>query len=268
METAVVSFTPEQFDKLMGAIAAVKGGDAAPAVPDAVVVRPGFGGIIDEKATQQAGLGAGTCLDLGLGPLSADVYTFLQAGYPRLALAKAMGIPLAPWTVNIRATFTDTSVSAVTDVGSDSKIMTDTIVDSMVFRISNQSTVANQNAYQVQSDFFFGFQSSMEATLDVTGAPRYAVAPKYTPLSNLMDAFNGDARRGAGWVLVFNEALKMSFNAKVTLPYAPIEVVCTFNCRVPVWDELVQMTNREAIRRLVEDCGLFLTDSYVKRCCR
>ena len=36
----------------------------------------------------------------------------------------------------------------------------------------------------------------IEATLDVLGAPRYTVTPKYTPLANFCDAFNGSAKFG------------------------------------------------------------------------
>ena len=257
--TDLITMTDDQFDKLLDRIRATPAPAAA----------AGLGATPPAGLPQGKGfVGLGCAADAGLGVLGADVYTFLAAGYPRLALAKAMGIPMAPYTLNVRATFSDTSVSVVADVGSDVKITQDTIVESMVVRVENQSSTANQNIFQPQSDWYFGFMSSIEATLDVQGTPRYTVAPNFTPLSNLMDAFNGDARAGAGWVLTYTNQLKMSFQAKVTLPYAPIEVVCTFRCRLPIWDELVQMSNMEALRRLVEDCGVQLTETYKARCCR
>ena len=242
-----VTLSKEQFKELLDEI---RGGDRAAA---------GLGSLSSE-----VGL---ACGDGGMGQLATGVYTFLAAGSPRLALARAMGIQLAPWMVNVRATFPDTSTSSVPDVGADSKFTQDTIVQSMLFRITNLSQTANQNQFQAQSDWYYNFQSGLEATLDVMGAPRYAVAPKFMPIVNLADAFNGSAKVGAGWILSYQQQLKMSFNAKVTIPTAPIEVVVTFQTLVPVWDELVQMTNREAIVRLKE-CGFDISDSYATRCCR
>jgi hypothetical protein len=214
-----------------------------------------------------AGLPGLGCGDGDMGALSASVYTMLANGSPRLALAKAMGLPLAPYMINVRATFPDTATSNIPEVGSDVKITQDTLIETMLFRISNQSTTANQNVFQVQSDWYYNFQSSIEATLDVTGAPRYGVTAKFMPLVNLCDAFNGSSKPGAGWILTYQQQLKMSFNAKVTLPYAPMEVVVTFRALVPVWDELVQMTNREAFVRLRE-LGFNISDAYAARCCR
>jgi len=254
MDQPIIAFTPEQLQQLIGSLREVA--PAAPATGLGAAVRGGDAVV---------GLGCG---DGGMGSLATSVYQMLAMGSPRLALAKAKGIQLAPWFINVRATFSDTSVSQVPEVGSDVKFTQDTFIDTMVVRISNQSTTANQNQLQTQSDFYYGFQSSIEATLDVMGAPRYAVAAKFMPLSNMLDAFNGNAKLGHGWILSYQQQLKMSFQAKVTIPYAPIEVVCTFSGWVPVWDELVHMTNSEAIRQLREDCGIQIDDSYAKRCCR
>jgi hypothetical protein len=240
-----------------------------------------FHELLDEvrgsRRPQQDGAGVGLgalprvpglgCGDGEMGPLATGVYSMLAAGSPRLALAKAMGIPLAPYAINVRAVFPDTSTSGVPDVGSDVKITQDTLIDSIVYRITNQSTTANQNQFQAQSDYYYNWQSGIEATLDVTGAPRYAVTGKFTPLATLADAFNGDSRWGGGWILTYQEQLKMSFNAKVTIPTAPIEVCVTFRAWIPVWDELVQMTNREAFVRLRE-LGFDISDAYAARCCR
>jgi len=252
MPDPVVTFTPEQFDKLVEAV--VKR-DSAPA---------GAGMGIGLAGVPVVGVGCG---DAGMGPMASGVYQMLAAGSPRLALAKALGLPMAPWMINCRATFADTSTSNVPNVGSDVKITQDTVIDTMLFRISNQSVTANQNQFQAQSDWYYNFQSSIEATLDVTGTPRYPVAPEFMPLVNLADAFNGDSKAGNGWILTYQNALKMSFNAKVTIPVAPIEVVVTFRAWTPIWDEQVHMTNREAFARLKE-IGLVLPEAYVSRCCR
>jgi len=259
MSDSVVSFSTEQFDQLLGVLQ--QRGGAAPE-PTGLGADPAAG---LAGAPRVLGLGCG---DGGMGSLAASVYTMLAMGSPRLALAKAKGIPLAPYMINVRATFPDTSTSIVPDVGSDVKITQDTFIDSMIVRTENQSVTANQNQFQAQSDFYYGIQSGIEVTLDVQGAPRYTVAPKFMPVSNLMDAINGGAHRGMGWILTYQQQLFMSFQAKVTIPTAPIEVICTFSGWVPVWDELVAMTNREAIKQLREDCGFQIDDSYAKRCCR
>jgi len=254
-----VTLTPEQFAELLD----VASGKRQAQAGLGAAVAGGRGG--QSKGARVLGLGFGAG---SLGPMATSVYEYLAAGYPRLALAKAYGIPFAPYIVNVRATFPDTSTADIPDVGSDVKITQDTVMDAMVYRIFNESTTANQNAFQAESDWYYNWQSGIEATLDVQGAPRYAVAPRFTPLSNLLDAFNGDSHVGAGWVLTYTQQLIMSFTAKVTVPFAPIEVVCSFRGWQPVWDELVQMTNREALHRLADDCGLDIDEAYAGRCCR
>jgi hypothetical protein len=206
--------------------------------------------------------GAGAVNDLG--PLDAGVYAMLQAGSPRLALAKALGVPLAPYIINVRAVFPDTVTPNIPDVGADVKIVQDTLIDELVIRVENQSETANQNQFQAFSDFFFNYQSGIEAMLDVLGAPRYSVAPKYTPLSTLGDIVAGPHWPG-GWILTYQQQLQMQFNARVLLPFAPIEVICTFRGWVPTNEMFVSMTNREAVDMLQTDCGITLTDAYVKR---
>jgi len=257
MEQPVITFTPEQFHELLKEVS----GSDRPA--SGLAASAGLGA----SAASRGGVPGLGCGDGGMGPLATGVYSMLAAGSPRLALAKAMGLQLAPYMVNVRATFPDTATSSVPDVGSDVKFTQDTLVDTMIYRIENQSATANWNVFQAQSDWYYNFQSSIEATLDVLGAPRYAVAPKFVPLANLADAFNGDSRWGGGWILSYQQQLKMSFNAKVTIPTAPIEVIVSFRCWIPVWDELVQMTNREAIVRLRE-AGFDISDQYAARCCR
>jgi hypothetical protein len=207
--------------------------------------------------------GAGAVNDLG--PLDAGVYAMLQAGSPRLALAKALGVPLAPYIINVRAIFPDTTTANIPDVGADVKIVQDTLIDALVCRVENQSETANQNQFQTLSDYFFNFQSGIEAMLDVLGAPRYSVAPKYTPLSNLCDVVNGNSHWPGGWILTYQQQLQMQFNARVLLPFAPLEVICTFRAWVPTNEMFVSMTNREAVDMLQTECGITLTDAYVKR---
>jgi hypothetical protein len=223
---------------------------------------PGAPGMGAPPKPRMFGLG---CADDSYGPLAAGVYSMLAAGSPRLALAKARGVPLAPYMISVRAVFPDTSVTLVPDVGSDVKIVQDTLIDSLVIRIQNESTTANQNQFQTLSDFFYGYQSGIEATLDVQGAPRYAVAPKFIPLSVLGDPNNGVGHWPGGWVLTYQQQLFMSFQAKILLPTAPIEVICAFRGWVPVTEAFVSMTNREAINALTSEFGIALDQSYIDR---
>jgi hypothetical protein len=175
----------------------------------------------------------------------------LAAGSPRLALAKAWGIPLAPYLINVRAPFANTDTTDIPDVGSDVKIVQDTLIDAMVVRIQNEGSTANQNQFQTLSDFFYNFQSGIEAKLDVMGAPRYSVAPKFTPLSTLADVVCGGSHWPGGWILTYQQQFFMSFHVDVTLPVAPMEVICTFRGWVPTNDMFVDMKNRDAISELV-----------------
>lgn len=223
-----LALTPEQFEQLLAAAR----GSSSPA---------------------SAGLGAPrTGLGCTGGPIDGGVYAMLGAGSPRLALAKAWGIPLAPYLINVRATFATVDTTDVPDVGSDVKIVQDTLIDAFVARIQNEGASANQNLFQPQSDFYFGFQSGMEVKLDVMGAPRYSVAPKFTPLSTIADMINGGGSHWpGGWILTYQQQLFMQFHADVTLPDAPMEVICTFRGWVPTNDMFVDMKNRDAVAELI-----------------
>jgi hypothetical protein len=238
--TEALAFTPEQFEKLLSTL---------------------------RGSSEPAGLGAPSKSSGGLGcpggPLDTGVYAMLAAGSPRLALAKAWGIPLAPYLINVRAVFANTDTIDVPDVGSDVKITQDTLIDALVIRLQNEGATANQNVFQPQSDYFFNFQSSIEATLDVMGAPRYAVAPKFTPLSTLGDMVSGSSHWPGGWILTYQQQLFMSFKSNVTLPDAPYEVVCTFRGLVPTNELFTDMKNRDAIAYLVA-LGYVIPDGMVK----
>jgi hypothetical protein len=224
-----LALSPEQFEKLL---AAARGSQPASA---------GVG-------APRNGLGCPG------GPLDAGVYAMLAAGSPRLALAKAWGIPLAPYLINVRATFATTGTTDVVDVGSDVKIVQDTLIDGFVARVQNEGASANESVFQSESDFYFNFQSGIEVKLDVMGAPRYSVAPTFTPLSTIADMINGNSHWPGGWILTYQQQLFMQFHTDVTLPDAPMEVICTFRGWVPTNDMFVMdnYKNRDAIAELVK----------------
>ena len=197
--------------------------------------------------------------------LEEQVWKYLALGSPRLAYAVATGAALAPYFINVRATFDDTSVTDIPSVGSDVKIVQDTVIDTLIVRTVNQSATANLNQFQAQSDFFYNFQSGLEATVDVQGAPRYSVAINFTPLATLADMLSGESHWPGGWLLTYQQQLFMSFHASVALPTAPLEVVCTFRCWTATGQAFVDMTNREAMDLLTANCGITLSDAYRNR---
>lgn len=247
MEGPILS--AEQFEKLLAKITK----DPAPAATPT-----GLGAIVSPKST---GLGCGG--DGGF--LSREIAKYLALGSPRLALAVALGVRLAPYLISVRAQFEDTDTTDIPSEGSDVKIVQDTMVDAMVVRLTNQSEIANSSVLQTLSDFFFNFQSGIEANLDVQGAPRYTVAPHFTPLSTMADVVVGGSHWPGGWVLTYQQQLLMAFHASVSLPFAPIDVACTFRAWVPTGEMFVEMTNREAMQKLEDDCGIVLTDAYKQR---
>jgi hypothetical protein len=235
----VVSFTPDQFKELITEIR----GPHEPAGLGAPPIRTGFAW--------------GPGLE---GPIGLGVQKMLEAGSPRLALAKILGVPMAPYMINVRAVFPDPDTLQVPDVGSDVKIVQDTLVDCLVTRITIDQ--APNNIFTPQNNFFFNFQSGIEATLDVKGAPRYSIAPNFTPLSTIADMISGDSKWPAGWILTYQQQLFMSFNARISpLPMTPVTVVCSFRTWTPLGEMFVQMTNREAFQRLAEN-GVHCSEQY------
>jgi len=217
-------------------------------------------GALEEKGGLYAGLGA-----VEPTGIASEVWQYLAAGSPRLALARALGVRFAPYMINIVADFDATDVTMIPATGSDVKICQDTIVDAMVLEVLNESNTANLSVFQPQSDYFYTFQSGLSATLDVQGAPRYTVAEKFTPLKTLCDLVSGTSHWPAGWILTYQQQLFMAFEARVTLPFAPIEVTVSFRCRIPTGELFVEMTNNEALQYLADQCGIVVTDAYRQR---
>jgi hypothetical protein len=237
----VIAFSPEQFKELVRELKS----------PGTGLGKPGATGL---------GCGDGSMP----GGMEAGVYEMLALGSPRLAYAMALGVRLVPYYFNIRATFDNVDTTDIPTTGSDVKIVEDTLVESLLVRILNKSSTANQNLFQAQSDWYFNWQSGIEATLDVQGAPRPTLAPKFTPLATLADAFNGDSRWPRGFILTYQQQIEAAFHASVTLPFAPIEVVLTFRSRTPDNDMFIEMTNKQAFDGLSK-CGFQLNEDYCDR---
>jgi hypothetical protein len=222
------------------------------------------------KGSPQVGLGSNLrmpglgCGDGGMGPLAAGVYEMLALGSPRLALCRAMGIRMAPYYFNLRATFVDSTMPDVEEVGTDVKIVQDTLIDEMCFTIFNKSTNANDTQFRTQSDYYFNKQSGIEMTLDILGAPRPTITPKFTPLANIADALFNDSRWPRGFILTYTQQLQASFHASITLPQFPMEVVVTFQSWLPIIDKFVDMKNADAFDGL-RKCGFTIDQCYCDR---
>ena len=245
MADPAVTLTHEQFQQLLANRTPV------PAM--------GFG-----KDMRVAGIGCG---DGGMGPLAVGVYEMLALGSPRLALARALGVRFAPYYMNFRATFDDPTVTDIPDIGSDVKIVQDTLIDEVNFTILNRSTSANQTVWQPQADYYFNKQSGIEITWDILGAPRPTISPKFTPLANIADGLLSFSRWPRGFILSYTQQMQMSFRSTVSLPYLPIDVCITCQSWLPMSDAFVDMTNKTAFAELA--CiGFECTTQYQERVCQ
>jgi hypothetical protein len=181
------------------------------------------------------------------------VREFLEAGSPRLALARARGTRFAPWLLPITATFPDSTVSTVPEVGSPIKCTQDTYIDDVDVQLQNGNSPISQ--FSTLSDYLFNAQSGITATLDIQGAPRYPVAPKFVPLTAIRNLVRGSSMK---WILTYTQQPMMAFNATVALPDAnlPTTINVTFRGWVPIVDEYIDMDKATAVRLLKSEFGI------------
>jgi hypothetical protein len=172
---------------------------------------------------------------------------------PLLALARAWRVPFAPFVLNIAGTFSDPSVTVLPTVslqGGQTRLTQLTVMDRMAFEIYQPSSFPG-SIFKNQSDVAFKENSGIEATLNVNGAPRYAVAPFFTPIEALCDSVSNAPSWPMGWILGNTQSLEMQFQAAIPLPVLPTMVTVTFRMWQPVGtDEFVGMTNGQAFAEL------------------
>lgn len=197
----------------------------------------------------------------GGSPIHQSVNALIAMGSPRFALARAMGVLIAPYIMTVKATFDTTEAQVLPSKSFSDKVAQDTIIEAMIVRITTDRPAPN--VFQPQSDYFNQYQDGIEATLDVQGAPRYTVAPNFTPLSNLADIVN--ARWPNGWLLTYQQQIIMSFQSRFALPDFPTTVNCTFRGWVPTGEMFELMSTKEAIERL-KKCGYEFPDCYTTSC--
>lgn len=195
-----------------------------------------------------------------------SLWQFLEMGSPRLALARARGVPFAPWITSIKATFEQSSPAVVPNEGTNTKYPQDMWLESAICRVTSLTTPLNQ--FQTLSDFFQNYQNGIECILFVQGAPRYGIVEQYTGISTVFDMVNpwwmGD------FVITFDQNLEMSFQTVFPLPDAaiPLQVEVAFRNMGPVNDAFYKMSSEEAFGRLLKEFGIECSDAYMNYHCR
>lgn len=212
---------------------------------------------IVEPTPHEAGVGAGPggrrfgerAVGLACGGgsyVDVSVQELLLWGCPVLAYARAKGVPLSPMTFKCAGTFEQVSQDLVPDVGNSQKIVVPTIVDEIKVQVDNVNTPEGLDSL---TNFFFARQSGIEVKMKTVGTPRYSIADDFIPI----DAF---ARKYTGWILELTEGIKLDLQATILpLPFSPIKVTFTFQCRTAYWKKLFRMRDDQALMAL-KDCGV------------
>ena len=194
--------------------------------------------------TQKSGIGAGVPLSNG------DPGSILQiAQYsPQVALALVERTRFAPYNVNIRASFVD-GTNTLNPVSFDGgNLSQPSVCDSIEYEIDQPNAFPGTQLKSL-SDYFFGLQSGIQATMDVQGAPRYTVSPFFTPIRALFRSL-GEAWPH-GWILQYNQTISMQFQQTNPVPTTPTNIVVTFRLWQPSGtDRYTNMTTGEANQQL------------------
>jgi hypothetical protein len=185
---------------------------------------------------------------------------------PVIALARAMGAQFVPFMINIRTAFTDPTIAVTNTVsfeGSNERLNMVSVVDSLMYQIDTPNLNPG-NALQAVNAWFYARQSGIQATIIVDGAPRYVVAPFYTPLETLMSALAEGWPMG--WSLGYTQTFKMSFMATVPIPVLPANITVTLRAWQPSAGNtfFVGMTDpvaRSLLQRLGYNCPIVNQDA-------
>lgn len=197
----------------------------------------------------------------GLGSRKVgDVSIWDLAQYsPQLALARAQGVQLAPQMLNIRASFVDAtntlnpqSFDGATNNSGNVSITQPTIIDQILYEIDAPNAFPG-NVFKSMSDFFYSLQSGIQATMEVVGAPRYPVAPYFTPIKALL---SGLAEGWPiGWVLGYTQSIMMQFQQTIPVPTFPTNVTVSFRMWQPIGTDDFQMMDASTARTRLAALG-------------
>jgi hypothetical protein len=173
---------------------------------------------------------------------------------PVLAYAMALQLPFVPFHINIRAKMTPDVLTTQTMSfeGSNERLNMASIIDSVKYTIDAPNSFPGTLGHS-QEAWYFAKQSGIQATMIVDGAPRYVVAPFYTPLETLLSEDLAQSWP-QGWVLEYTQSVKMQFTQTIPLPSNPVNVTVTFRLWQPGGGQalqLVGMTNDVARDKLL-----------------
>jgi hypothetical protein len=152
---------------------------------------------------------------------------------PVIALARAMGAQFVPFMLNIRTSFVDNDElisNTVSFEGSNERLNMVSVVDEVTYQIDTPNLNPG-NALQAVNAWFYARQSGIQATLIVDGAPRYVVAPFFTPLESLASSLAEGWPMG--WSLGYTQTMKMQFKATIPIPALPANVTVTMRAWQP-----------------------------------
>lgn len=185
---------------------------------------------MDEGKKTLGGAGCGCDTGGGTGDAwwtSAPIQKVAQFN-PILALARARRVPFAPWILPLTATFTSNDpvvIPSSTLANGQGRVDQITIVDSVRYTVDQPNAFAG-SIFKAQSDYFFAQQSGLQCKIDVDGAPRYGVVPFFTPLKDALE-FIG-RKWPQGWVLTYNQSIRMAFQITTPLPSVPVTVTVSY----------------------------------------
>lgn len=185
---------------------------------------------------------------------------------PVIALARAMGAQFVPFMLNIRTAFTDPTVNVSNTVsfeGSNERLNMVSVIDEVTYQIDTPNLNSGA-ALQAVNAWFYARQSGIQATLIVDGAPRYVVAPFFTPLENLMSSLAEGWPMG--WSLGYTQSPKMQFTATVPVPVLPANITVTFRAWQPsagntFFVGMVDPVARQLLQRLGYNCPIVNQDA-------
>lgn len=216
----------------------------------------------DKQIAKLAGVIMQTRRPVGLGSRKiGDLSIWDLAQYsPQLALARAQGVQLAPYVLNIRSAFNDAtpttnpaSFDGATSNSGNVSISQPSIIDEITYSITAPSAFTG-NVFKSMSDFFYERESGIEATLIVDGAPRYAIAPYFTPIENLLSSLAEGWP--VGWVLGYTQSILMQFQQKIPVPTFPTNITVTFRIWQPVGTDDFQMMSASEARVKLAQLGI------------
>lgn len=144
---------------------------------------------------------------------------------PRAAWAKLTGAVKAPYLATVNATFATTTTTLASGDLDATVLGAETFIQDMIFDVQVPSAFAG-NILKSLNDFFYNKTSGIAAKVQITGRPRYDVAPNFVPLSNLFDFV--PKNWPDGWLLTRYNSIHMDFQPQSTLTFAPVNIAVTF----------------------------------------